>query len=590
MEKSDNHHFFTLFGLYFLGLGWLAAILSMLGIFYGWILAFYIILGAAYLAYFISKNKINFKPDRSLAIIIVLVVAFIVLWSHFTSPTIFSGRDQGSLSEAAAHLSQNHQLKFSFPASLEFFKIYGPGKALNFPGFDYAKGGQLITQFPIGYISWLAVFYSFFGIFGFVLANAAAFFVFALSFYKLAKIYLNGHFPLIAVLFVLTSFVFSWFFKFTLSENLALALTWFGLLEFAIFLESRKRIHILAALASFFLLLFSRVEALAFLPVIFIILFVTFRQLKKIYRAIGKNISLVILAMAVVYILSLWVNFDFYLTFIKGFFNSFSPNDLRPTPTSRVNIFSPLIYIVKVFSVYALIDFLILGIFGMAILLKKKNFKMLVPALVLLPSFVYLVHPGISSDHPWMLRRYLFAVIPAGILYTAIFLENYFSKKIYAYVLSVILIAANLPVFLTYLPFSENEGFLAQTETIGANFQNSDLVLVDRDATGSGWAMMSGPLNFIFGKQAVYFFNPADLDKIDKSKFSNIYLVIPDQNLAGYLKYELMEKLVAIKNYEISNNTLDTENSDANVTWNSPVQLPAIQKNITYGKIYLLRK
>ena len=100
-----------------------------------------------------------------------------ILISLFTTPTIFTGRDQGSISEAAAHLAQNHQITFTTSASEEFFRLYGPGKAENFPGFYYTDDGKLSTQFPLPYTAWLAMLYGVFGVTGFVFANALLFYV-----------------------------------------------------------------------------------------------------------------------------------------------------------------------------------------------------------------------------------------------------------------------------------------------------------------------------------------------------------------------------------------------------------------------------
>jgi hypothetical protein len=576
----------ALVGLYFLGLGWLAVILTLLGIFYAWILAAYLLLGAAWLIRrFNRRRKINF--DRPFLIILVLSISTVILWAYYTTPTVFSGRDQGSFSQAAALLAQNHKLTFSFPAEKQFFQIYGPGKALNFPGFYYTRSGELVTQFPIGYISWLAVFYAFCGLAGFTLANAVTFLVFVMSFYLLARKYLRRDFSFLAVFFVLTSFIFAWFFKFTLSENLALALVWFGLLELVTFLETRQRLYLGAALASFVLLLFSRVEALAFLIMIAGIFLILFRHPQKIFAAVGKKLGWIMGAMALLYLFSFKVNFYFYLTVIKGLTASFTSR--ASFDPGGGHFLVPAFYVLKLFSIYALIGFLILGILGILYLLWRKKYAWLVPAFVILPSFAYLVHPGISADQPWMLRRYLFAIVPGCILYTAIFLEHFFPKKIYAYILAAFILTANLLALVPYLAFSPDQNLLPQIKNIAADFNSSDLVLADPLATGDGWAMLPGPMRFLLGKQAVYFFNPEDLAKINTQDFNHVYLIIPDQDFARYAAAGLLDKLITLKNYRIETSVLTSENSTQETTWDSPVALPGVQKNIVYGKIYLLK-
>lgn len=590
LGKAGNSELITSFGLYFLGLGWLAVTLTLGGLFYTWILVAYLILGGAWLVHHSKRHSKNLKFDGPFLLVIILSISTIILWTYFTTPTIFSGRDQGSFSQAAAELTQNHKLTFSFAGEKQFFQIYGPGKALNFPGFYYARNGQLVTQFPLGYISWLATFFSFFGLEGFAIANGVTFLVFILSFYLLARKYLREDFSFIAVFFVLTSFIFAWFFKFTLSENLALALVWFGLLELVNYLEKKRdRLQLLAALAAFGLLLFSRVEALAFLVMIAIVFALVFRHPKKISSAIGKKLGGTLAAMAALYLISLKVNFYFYLTVVKGLIASFTSH-ASMDPGGGFHFFAPFLYVMKLFSVYALMGFLIFGILGVLYLIRLKKYAWLIPGFVVLPVFAYLIHPGISADQPWMLRRFLFAVVPASILYAAIFLEHFFPRKIYAYLLTVFLLAANLLALTPYLAYSPDKNLLPQVENISKNFSATDLVLVDPLATGDGWAMMPGPMRFLFGKQAVYFFNPNDLAKINVQPFSHVYLIIPDQDFDRYAQAGLLEKLITLKNYRVETNDLTTENSARAISWNSPVALPGLQKNIIYGKIYLLRK
>ncbi|MDR3559634.1 MAG: hypothetical protein P4L58_04495, partial [Candidatus Pacebacteria bacterium] len=272
-----------------------------------------------------------------------------------------------------------------------------------------------------------------------------------------------------------------------------------------------------------------------------------------------------------------------------GFIASFSS---RPSfdPGGGNHFFVPFLYVLKLFSAYTLISFLILGTLGILYILRRKKYLWLVPAFVILPVFVYLVHPGISADHPWMLRRFLFAVVPGSIFYSAIFLEHFFPKKIYAYILAAFVLTTNLLVLAPYLAFSPDRNLLPQVKNIAANFNSSDLVLADPLATGDGWDMMTGPMRFLLGKQVVYFFNPNDLAKINTKLFNHVYLIIPDQNFPRYAQAGFLNKLITIKSYQIETSTLTTENSTQETTWNSTITLPGVQKNIIYGKIYLLKK
>ncbi|MFA6383706.1 MAG: hypothetical protein WCX17_04790, partial [Parcubacteria group bacterium] len=92
------------------------------------------------------------------------------------------------------------------------------------------------------------------------------------------------------------------------------------------------------------------------------------------------------------------------------------------------------------------------------------------------------------------------------------------------------------------------------------------------------------------GKQAVYFFNPADLNRINRSNFRNIYLIIPDDSLNLYRKSGIWNNLVPIRKYQITNTTMITPPISKIDAYKSPVILPAVQNITINGRIYLFRQ
>lgn len=589
----NKYQLFTVFVLFWIGLGWLGLALSLLGIFYNAILASYIFIGGIFLVYLLSFNKTKIEVNHRFFLIFLLSLLSVFIFSYYSVPTIFSGRDQGALSEAAIQLSQNHHLTFSFPAEKEFFKIYGAGHALNFPGFNYTAKGELLTQFPLGYISWLAIFYSIFGLNGFVVANSITFIIFIFSFYLISRYYLRASSSIAGIILVLTSFIFSWFFKFTLSENLALMLTWFGIYEFVMFTKNKERFYLLASISAFSLLVFSRVEALGFFAVIIAILLIKYKDWKYLlFVVVGKKILLLLGGFLVLYFFHLAIDAQSYTAMLKSLLSPFISlgSGLKDySSPSSVSFLATTFYVIKVLFSYALFNFILFGVVGFIYLWKHKKFEILVPFLIVLPSFLYIVHPSISADHPWMLRRFVFSVIPVSILYTIWFLDWFFQKRIYFYIFTTLMLVANLIVFVPYATMTPNKDLLPQIKTIGDNFGSSDLVLVDRDATGDGWSMMTGPLNFLYGKQAVYFFNPKDLAKIDLKKFDSVYFIIPDNSLDLYRKGGILKNLVPIKDYKIDNETLTIKTGEKQEMFGAPIELPDGQNVTIYGKIYLLK-
>lgn len=584
LNKSQIFESFVFFWVSF---GWLALLATLFGIFYNAIFVVYIFLGVIAFSIFLAANRDKLRLGQFSFLVIAFSLLAVFIFSYYTVPTVFSGRDQGSFSEAAIRLSQNHQLKFSTDASREFFEIYGPGRALNFPGFDYTKDGQLTTQFPLGYTSWLAAFYGLAGLNGLVLANGVSFFIFLLSFYAVSRQYISPPTSLLSLIFIGSSFVFSWFFKFTVSENLALMLLWFAVYEFLLFLKYENRSHFFYFFSAAGLLAFSRIEALAFLVVAFAILLVRNKNWKElIFVKIGRrNLSLLVAA-AILYVINIFVNSSAYVALIKG---ALKPFFFLGTASEGTTAWLMPFYVLKIFMSYSLLGFLLIGTIGVVYFFRRRNFFVLIPLIIASPAFIYLFQPAISVDHPWMLRRFIFAVIPASILYTVIFLENFLKKHAFFYVISAILLATNLLAFLPYIQFSPNKNLLVQVEKISRNFGARDLVLVDQTATGDGWSMLTGPMSFLYGKQAVYFFNPADLEKLDAKKFSNVYLVISDEKSEFYQKSGLWEKFSTKDSYSLKNTLLDSPIGEKRQTLLSRVDLPEKREIQAQGKIYLLK-
>src|SRR5512133_2176664 len=167
-EKSDN--LVTLFGISFIVFGWFALSLALSNIFFPSLIA----IGASFtlaIIFFIG-SKLLFQASTDLKIAFLISLSTALLIGFFMVPTLFSGRDQGSISEAAFRLAQNGRLAFSTTLSKTFFPLHEKGAALNFPGFSYTETGDLITQFPLAYTSWLASFVSLFGVSGFAIANS----------------------------------------------------------------------------------------------------------------------------------------------------------------------------------------------------------------------------------------------------------------------------------------------------------------------------------------------------------------------------------------------------------------------------------
>lgn len=539
----------VLLGLVFVVFGWFAFLLAISG-FFSLPLILFGVLPSGIAIILVSWQLLSRSPlDRRGAFLFCLL--FSILIGFFSEPTLFSGRDQGSISEAAFRLAQNGELAFTTSAGTSFFQIYGEGTALNFPGFAYTKEGYLITQFPLGYTSWLASFVALFGVSGPTVANVILLFLFLFVFYNLIRTVVHPYYAFAGLILAMTSFLPVWFAKITLSENLAVFLFTFLVWNIILFLREGNILSYAGILLASGLLAFTRIEGFAFLALAFIIL--CFNQpARRLWKtAPWKSIILPGLLFAFFFLRDFFINLPYYKMIGKAlikFLHQIGAGSIVGDITNTSGPFT----LGQIFFLYGLLILFILGLFGILLSIKEKKYILLLPALLALPTFIYLFDPNISLDHPWMLRRYLFSLFPTLLFSAVIAVALIFSPKkneggdillpqpkgkrlVFASLLFFGLFLFQYPAWSMALPFAENRTLLKQIEVFSSEFSDKDLILVDRNVTGDGFAMLTGPAQFLFGKNMVYFFNPADLAALDVTPFEHIYLLVPDGDTARYV-------------------------------------------------------
>ena len=514
--------------LFFLFFGWVILLFAAIGKFSSGTVAVSIAVGAI-AAIISSKNVSSIKLLDSkfwLPVILISLIASFVT-CYFASPTIFGGRDQGSIATAAIYLNKNHQLKFSTPLSQDLFEKYGPGRALNFPGFDYTKDGKLISRFPVAYTSYLAAAHNIFGLDGIQYANFIPLFLFFITFWLIMRNFFSETISFLGFLLAITFFPFLWFAKYTLTEIYTLFLVWTGIYFLIIsFRDPTPKTKVLAiSLAAFAISALARIEGIVFflLAIIYIVLMAK-KKIITLPKNFYKFLSISILFLLILY---LFLNFPALADSAKNAAKTFlSEYSKESSPSSGLYL-----KLLTLFTTYNFLVYVILGLVGVFYLVFSVRKKLASPEFliifILFPSLIYLIAPLISLDDPWLFRRYVFAVFPMLIFFSVYVLNKFFLHKIFLYLTLAVLIAANGVVSYRFIAQHENKKLLPQIEEISKNFSSDDLILVDRMATDSGWSLMSEPLNTIYNRQAVYFFNAEDLKFIDQSRYQNIYLIAP---------------------------------------------------------------
>lgn len=529
---------FSFFGLGFILFGWFAYFLAIADSFSTRFIAIFAVLMLLGIA--ASARRWLIQEPAGVRVLFAASILLSASLMYFAEPTIFSGRDQGSISEAAFELSRNGGLTFSNGASDVLVAAYGPGQALNFPGFFYEENGSLTTQFPLGYTSWLGAFTALFGIDGFRVANGILLALSLLSLYFLVRIFAGARYGAIAFALSAASFVPLWFAKFTLTENYALFLFLFTALNTVLFLRENRASFFLGAFLASLLLAVTRIEGLWTLAVVLVLLFASKsgRDFAKAQPLIFRTIPL--LFAGTVLAINFAASIPFHTVIAKAFLKNFSSVTVADTASlgDSAGIFLALWHL---FLPYGLLFLFLSGFAGIVWLAATKRWEALIPALLALPMFIYFVDPNITHDHPWMLRRFLPVLWPtllfSSVVATAFLLSEKGAKvaefpkagikRGLVLAFFSVLLLLELPATVRTFAFAENRGLLGSTAELANLIGERDLLLIDRLATGDQYAIPAGPLRFLHGKQAVYFFNPADYGKIDKDGFEHIYILMP---------------------------------------------------------------
>lgn len=493
------------------------------------------------------------------------------------TPSLFTGRDQGSIAVAAWELAQTGDLFTRSQVAESFFEIYGPGTALNFPGFAYTATGSVVTQFPLGTTAWLGGFVSWLGVKGYGLAALILSALAGWSFYEFAHRFVRRPLALAGTALFSCGFLPVWLLHFALTEQLALALFLIlsvGLLELA---HAPKQLPYTVAFLSGSLFLFTRIEGLVIFPVA-LLLMLAHRPVRGwITERPIVRLALPLLLLAFFWLRDFFVNLPFYSVMGKVVLKHWHELTLLGVETGDAGGLS----LPALFSLYGLLPVFVLGAIGLGIIFWQRNRRGLMIVALALPTFAYLVDAHITPDHPWMLRRYSFTLWPVfvwGMLVLWHAAEVRFPRiktPVGVALIACVIALTQLPAARSAWSYDPYSALAAPTQALAQELGDNDLLLVDRQSSGDPHALVAGALQTLFGKQAVYFFNPEDLARLDLAPYGRIYFLA-----SGQAESELEAKL-GVTLEERSTYNFVTERIVPVNTWT-----PAIQETKTRATLY----
>ena len=600
---------------------------AWLEIFYPPLILIITLLISAGLFYWLYFKKKPIQPKRTASIhklelftLVFLAIYCLFLFLNF-NPIYLEGRDPGAMLEGAVMLAKNHELKFE-PAAFKIFNNQGADQlALNYPGFIITNDGQLKTQFNIGFVSWQAFWWGLWGETGLKLAIIFPLLLGFLSVFLIVKTAAkNQALALMTLPLLALAFPFFWQARQNYSETLAFCFLFSGILALVKINQNLKNqtklkiknnkqdpvwkpnliVQLQLVLFTFFSFSLIRSEGI-FISLLALIILASLLKKHFEFKNPPKTVALTFLILVFIFIAYSFSILPFYKKMVKDLIGY--KNQQFETPafsfSSLNNLFLTSSYLTRVAITYSLAWIVSLGLIqcfiklGQLIKQKKHRLALLFTPFNLLlilsgPFLIYLIKPMITLDHPWLLRRFMFAVLPLLTISTVLFLYR-FKNKLLSVSLVALLTAFLIPNFIRYGFIKENPQLLTDLSSLAKQFQDNDLILVDKSTTPNDWSLISAPLRYLFDKNAVYIYNPADINKIG-DEFNNVYLLVDQENVSNYQTF--IDSTSAPKTTILNFYQLDIQTFNKSRDLVRPVNLPTpvtLEKKVYIYKINNIR-
>lgn len=562
---------------------------------------FYIFLGLfAMLAFFDIRNLLKRSKlviAKSDVIVLILILAFTTFIGvfHHEMPR---GRDDMSYIFSAIEISKTGSLEFT------------DQMARPFHGMTNVEGDTFTSQFLPAYATWISVIFRFGGINALPFANAILLFFSLSAIFYTGKQLSNLKGGILALLFFATFFTSWWFFRRTNSENLLMMVFWvaasflvtsykqrsykqaligISIMSVALLTRPEGMFYFVMALVVIGYLLISRRVKFGFksgflwlMPALSVFTYLFYLQK---FNAAGyiegqfhsfayfledtQKVILGIIALVLAIIVYIFARKKEFLVnkFIGvasilaiGTFTFFVQNKINGSPDVDWGIYR-MWFVFSTFIAYFLIVYIAIVVIGF--FTKSFQKASFIVIALCLPTFVFLLEPGIGLDQPWFLRRYWPVFIPLVMVLAGVVLANLRINKKQLAMIATVLLAINLLVSYPIIAWSEHGGVNDQLAKIASRFGENDLILMQ---PGWHWQQWAYAWHFVHELDILPtmkgYDDQAELSEII-SRYDNVYVVTDrltdmhtvyaDNNLKRIdeidLQYEELTRVTKITEY-----------------------------------------
>lgn len=433
---------------------------------------------------YFTKKDINVLPR--LSIYVLMIILLICLIGIFFPHETFGGRDEGSYSNIAVMLSKNNNL---------LFPSYLRTVIENQIGEDTQK---VVTITTPAYYVWLAIQNVLFGLqwmlrSNIILVSLGLCSLFLVSFLLSNKKSLG----FITIILYTSSMPFLWFFRETMSENLAFFLLWTSIAFLFIFFKTKRLIYLIALMLGTWIFSFTRLEGVLIQFTIFLV-FSTILLITKIFPLKKKLLIILIYFIVIIsFVLisnpfsnnsNLRANITHVSTLLK---KSISPNLITQTQTQNNGTISKNITLQDRFPIFFILMLakynLVLILFSIFLIsplivfdkkISRDNKIYFIGLLIILsPEFYKFINLSVSLDQPWLYRRYVYALLPMGYLSFSILFNKLMSRKLLIFFIAIFFII-NIVLSSKIITLKNNWSMTEKIEKLTKNISLNDFVIL----------------------------------------------------------------------------------------------------------------
>ena len=429
------------------------------------------------------KPDINRLPRVNIPILIIIIIVSLI--GIFFPHDSFGGRDEGNYSGLAIILSKYQTI--SIPLYLRQAPL----------AYDSTDQNIVFNSTTPLYISWLAAQKVLFGIKWMLRSNIVLVSLGLCSLYLASSLFIKKRITFIVVALYSSCMPFLWFFRETMTENLAFFLLWTSIVFLFTFFRTKRNIYLVGLILGMWLFSFTRLEGI----LIQITTFLVFSAILLINKtfSLKRKLSIILIYLVIIISTVLATKSFSHNSYITDAISDVEGLSKKSIPSFRItesikkyseSVGSQIkladrmpVFIMQMLAKYnlTLILFSVLLIIPLILLDKKmanKSKIYLIGLLIIIsPEFYKFINPAATLEQPWMYRRYLYALLPAGYLCFWILLNKLMNRKLLVSLFSISLII-NLLLSNKIITLKNNWQITEKIEKITRSISSDDFVII----------------------------------------------------------------------------------------------------------------